>query len=693
MFAFKQFQREDYARAACQDGVILGHDTGGGKTIAAFTWTALKAGFQYPATALHPLRPVLIIAPGDLHQQIMEEGAEHFRAQVTLLDSQETFLKLARPRPNGGYELDPGYYLTSYTQLTGNGVAPFPKCEGIEGLIQNEPTALRHREYGERIGEHRYYGGKEQGAAIFAVKCVYSPALVDLCQDCFCAVAVDEGVRMKGEDTIIGVGVRQLTAPYRLVLTATPIKNRLPDVFRLAWWATGGRREAHARFPYPDDSTARDEFAREFMVSERNLSREEKSADDGKPRRFRKLTPQVCNVHRLWKLFAPIILRRRKADFGEDIVTKTRQVVHAPMGLEQARVYRYHLSARYRDRNGRPAIGAQLQALRTVSANPASPLLERPLHDATPGVVRSQYPYIPKVHSALKLIQRILQRGEQVVVFSAFHSSLDELASRLNQAGVPHCKLDGRMSQQRRAREASLFKLGPPRQSEISTLKSRISPYPVMLAGVECMAEGHSFHLCNNVILLAYSWAYDKFEQAINRAHRLNSRWDVNVYPIICEGSIDRKLESLIEEKADAVELTLDGKLVTEETRELNLAELLMIAQHEFNNIKVVDERQLEREWPALRDTLRAAAQSWSTSPSLSPRDRVPAWAGEGIPHRLRAIRHSAVVPPQAARSARPGRSAGSRSRPHSAFRRSSSVATLEGSPRVASFDSSPMVC
>jgi hypothetical protein len=470
MFSFKQFQREDIARAALHDGVILGIDTGGGKTIAAFTWTALKTGFQFPADALRPLQPVLIIAPGDLHQQIIGEGRDHFRAEVTRLDSQRTFLRLARINPQGGYTLDPGYYLTSYTQLTGNGVQTCPEPEDDDA-----PAC---------IGQRRHYGG---GGDLpeFAVKCVYSPSLVDLCQDCFAAVAVDEGVRMKGEDTIIGAGVRQLTASYRLVLTATPIKNRLPDVFRLAWWATGGHREAHARFPYPDQSAARDEFAREFMVSERNLSREEKAAASGNPRRFVKLTPQVCNVHRLWKLFAPIILRRRKADFGEPIVTKTRQVVHVPMGLDQARVYRYHLDARYLDRNGRPAAGAKLQALRVASANPASRLLQRPGDDTTPGLVRSAQAYIPKVHSALKLIQQVLERGEQVVVFSAFHSSLDELSSRLAQAGVPHCKLDGRMSQNRRAREAAEFKKGPPRlRSQVSGLNSPVSDLRSPLSGL-----------------------------------------------------------------------------------------------------------------------------------------------------------------------------------------------------------------
>ena len=45
-FGFKNFQLEDYARGALHDGLVLGHDTGGGKSLALFTWPALKVGFQ-----------------------------------------------------------------------------------------------------------------------------------------------------------------------------------------------------------------------------------------------------------------------------------------------------------------------------------------------------------------------------------------------------------------------------------------------------------------------------------------------------------------------------------------------------------------------------------------------------------------------------------------------------------------------
>jgi hypothetical protein len=161
-------------------------------------------------------------------------------------------------------------------------------------------------------------------------------------------------------------------------------------------------------------------------------------------------------------------------------------------------------------------------------------------------------------------------------------------------------------------------------------------PIPVMLAGVECMAEGHSFHRCNNVILMAYSWAYDRFIQAINRIHRLNSVGPVNVYSLICASSVDRKLEANIQEKGDAAELVLDGQLIGQDPVELNLAELLQIARDDFNsagNQSTLDESRLVLQWPALAATLAHAMASWDLlQQPPSPRSPTPRLAQQPAP-------------------------------------------------------------
>ena len=210
----------------------------------------------------------------------------------------------------------------------------------------------------------------------------------------------------------------------------------------------------------------------------------------------------------------------------------------------------------------------------------------------------------------LSLIQEILARGEQVLVGAAFNDPLDHLAQWLDEANVRHLKLDGRTSQKKRGQAAAVFKRG--RVHLESAIGNRQSAIPVMLAGVECMAEGHSFHLANNVILLAYSWAYDKFIQFINRVHRMTSAKPVNVYVVVCEGTIDGRLESLIGEKGDSSELVLDGRLLGERSEEVDLAQLLKVAQQEFDSAsETLDEAMVQAQWPALRDQLRTAMTAW----------------------------------------------------------------------------------
>ena len=55
----------------------------------------------------------------------------------------------------------------------------------------------------------------------------------------------------------------------------------------------------------------------------------------------------------------------------------------------------------------------------------------------------------------------------------------------------------------------------------------------------------------------------------INRVHRLNSRSHITVNPIICDASIDRKLEAGIHERKDAAELVLDGRLLAQVSHNL----------------------------------------------------------------------------------------------------------------------------
>jgi hypothetical protein len=610
------------ARTALHDGLILSWATGTGKTLASIIWPILKLGFD-PADpdGFTPNGKVLIIAPEGLHEQMREEYANIFGIETIELDSQETYQAL---KP-----LKHGWYLSSFTQIARNRVIKMPV---VSDDADSAALAALMEFYGVTVKDAKAYEFKDavtgeqvplrQKALILCQKarveleagvgeerngfrCVFSPALADYVRDEFNCVEIDEAVHVKAEESLIGIGCRSLRTPHRMLLTATAIKNRLPDIYFLAWWACGGHREATARWPYSAEGSEFERFQKQFLVMKRDLTKERMDALERGIKNFNPMkskrkgvpTAEVANIHALWKLFAPVVLRRRKEDFAE-IVPKVRHPIYVPLGVEQAKVYAYHLNASYPDVNGNESVLAKMQALRTCAAAPHSEVLvAHPQPDTDLTVFRSAIDYTPKVAAILTVIEQCLRRREQVAVGSALLEPLHVLANRLTEAGIPFYHLDGSIAPAKRGIASRAFKLG---------LEG--GGYPVMLAGMESMAEGNNWFRCRNTVLAVWTWAFDLIEQYINRVHRMNSPQEVNVYAMICEGTIDRRLESLYWEKQNSQELVLDGKLIGDATEEINLAELLRIAIQEFaDGKKLMDEKLCEAEWPALRAKLRSA--------------------------------------------------------------------------------------
>jgi SNF2 family DNA or RNA helicase len=193
-------------------------------------------------------------------------------------------------------------------------------------------------------------------------------------------------------------------------------------------------------------------------------------------------------------------------------------------------------------------------------------------------------------------------RPSPAAIFSAFNDPSDILSRYLSEAGVDHFLLDGRTIQSKRGLRSATFNNGE---------------CPITLAGIDSMAEGHNWDNVSNIILTSYTWAADKIVQAINRAHRLTSKRDVNLYVIICEQSADRVLEDNINEKTNAAELTIDGRLLGESTQEKSTGELLREAVKNFlGTQQCLNEEVLLHTWPVLRQSLQDAAKGWIARPN-----------------------------------------------------------------------------
>lgn len=635
------FQRRDFAAAALRDGCILSLEQGLGKSFAAF---AIPYLWRSPR--------VLIVAPGDLHTQLKQTGAKHFGVPLTRLEKVADLYThgLHLPAEPLAAKAMPRYFVVSYEALTLNGADETPEISGKPSrrsrarLIEAKALARCHmlaKLTGKKVSFREYFEGI--GQTRNEITCVWTPSMARALKAMegtgagFHTVILDEATAIQADHSITTKGVTLLSPAKRLLLTGTPIKNRLESIFPLAWWAAGSSPTPSAAWPYAVED--RGKFAKAHLEVDRFLTREEeKAARENKKRssvRISKTTPRVCNVQRLWRVLAPIVLRRRKGDAGIPIVPKTIRPICVPLGEAQAAVYAEHLQHRpHRSATGAPvsgfgAAGMQINNLRIASLCPDAPALAEVVNNANPARKKSWSPWTPKMASVLSLISELLNQGEQVMVGSPFTRFSQTLADFLAESAVRAVVLDGNIAPAKRGVLAAHFK------------RKR---FPVLIAGLASMAYGHSFENCSHLILPSYSWAMDENTQFIDRIWRLNSPAPVTIYIIHCAATVDERLAESYSDKADTSQLALDGKLFPDTIEDLDPEVLLADIYDRFYSsaaTATIPETALEAAWPALSKRLKYSQLRYNEfhppiiKPTVTAADLAAAAATDPMPNPL----------------------------------------------------------
>ena len=619
MLKFPDFQLEDIPRLAILDGAICGWEQGLGKSIAGIALALIKRA-----------RRILLVAPDDLHQQHKESAAEFFHVHLTTLERIEQMgpMGLYRPHPQ---DAPPRFFITSFHNLGYNNADEWPTEIQEDGLAKTRDARMRARLYdieqlvpahvaarlrGEKcLDANEWFAGI--GAERNGIRCVWKPTLARMLaqHDTFDMVLVDEGTIMQADNSHLGNGVRMLNPRYRYVFTGTPIKNRVDSAFWLMKWVCGNQPGPTARFPYEGTAEAREQFANHYLQHDEFLTREEEAErahyfKHGKARsiKIEKRTARLCNVHRFWKITAPIILRRRKDDCGLPIVQKIVQPICIPPGRTQQEVYRFHLenpplAARAtptKPVERRVQIGMQLTTLRTAALCPHAATLAQTVTSNTRFAASTHLPkkswtdLNPKMAAICAKAAEVIAQGERVIIGSPFEPFNSALHSRLAEAGVSSVLLDGSVSAKRRGVLAAHYKAGA---------------YAVIVAGLKAMGKGHSFECAKHLFLPSKSWALDENEQFIHRVWRLNSREDVTIYTFTTQNTIDELMDADFGAKLDSAQLGLDGQLIEQVVEEVDLAKLLEKAVRNFDPLApTIDERDMEREWEdSLKHRLTAA--------------------------------------------------------------------------------------
>ena len=345
-------------------------------------------------------------------------------------------------------------------------------------------------------------------------------------------VVIDEAHRAKNPSTASSRLVRDLRARHLLLLTATPVENRLADLFNLASLVAPGVLGTAKQF--------RSRHGGDASATPRELSA------------LRARMREVMVRHRRSQV--ALMLPRRLAE----------TLVVTPGDAERDLYATVAELARSEGRSASQARAMALRsALRLAGSSPAAvrgvaaKLGWRDVEDRVEELLATRH-RSAKADVLLDVLARLGATwpraatrdlrdpedgggaAEKVIVFTAYRRTQEHLAQVLNGAGVSHVLYHGALS--RREKEAA-----------VGAFRSEV---PVLLS-TEAAGEGRNLQFCHQMVNFDLPWNPMQIEQRLGRLHRIGQDHDVVVVNLVARGTIEERVLSVLESKINLFELVV----------------------------------------------------------------------------------------------------------------------------------------
>ena len=157
-----------------------------------------------------------------------------------------------------------------------------------------------------------------------------------------------------------------------------------------------------------------------------------------------------------------------------------------------------------------------------------------------------------KLDRAKDLIEELVSQNEKVCVFASFKESVYELANMIKEYHP-------------------LVATGDQSEQEIDRTKQEFQDNPnekVLLATWQKMGTGLTLTAASYMICIDTAWTAAVQEQTEDRIYRIGADRPVFIYRLICENTIDERVQQLLEKKKAMSDYLIDGE-VSEKDLEL----------------------------------------------------------------------------------------------------------------------------
>ncbi len=313
-------------------------------------------------------------------------------------------------------------------------------------------------------------------------------------------VILDEGQQIKNPDSKAAKAAREITAYNRLVLSGTPIENRLLDMWSLMAFAMPGVLGSRAYF---------------------------------KKRFDKRKDPRSQN--RLAARLKPFLLRRTKQQVAKDLPPRTEEEVYAKMEGIQRELYKAELR-----RIQKALLGVDSdESVKKNSFAILQGLMRLRQICCHPGLVDAKYAKedSAKLNALFYLLDQLREEGHKVLVFSQFVSMLEIIKARLEAENRPFNYLTGQTKD---------------RKAEIERFQTTKEP-SVFLLSLKAGGAGLNLTSASYVILYDPWWNPAVESQAIDRTHRIGQKNKVIAYRLLTRDSVEEKIRVLQHQKTKLV--------------------------------------------------------------------------------------------------------------------------------------------
>jgi len=329
-------------------------------------------------------------------------------------------------------------------------------------------------------------------------------------------VIIDEAHKLKNNKTKNYEFVQNLKKKFCLLLTATPIQNRVSEIFNLVSLLKPGHLGTESAFyeKYKKDS---------------------RSLDDDE---------------HLKTLVNKVMIRNRRADTG--IEWTKRKVETCPIEFSKEERELYEAVSNLRSDGEWGSINTSQFSVMTLQREACSSreavyftlknMLERKEEPSEQFKEQIQF-LVSKVEAvkqnskAEKALELIKQINDKVIIFTEYRATQMYLQWYLKQHGISSVPFRGGFKRGKKDWMKELF------QKNVQ-----------VLIATEAGGEGINLQFCNHIINFDLPWNPMRLEQRIGRIHRLGQEKDVMIYNFATKNTVEEHILKLLYEKINLFE-------------------------------------------------------------------------------------------------------------------------------------------